>query len=112
MLETILGDGQIEEHLVVGDGGREGVVQSGLSTVALPIDKLAADVCIVGQGGDGLVTDQSLHAEGESFAWSERFGGAAIGDGLLQSADDGNGMAHVCFLHERLAISEPPVWGK
>ena len=51
--------------------------------------------------GDG---NRVLHAEGEPFAGAERFGGAVVRDGLLQSADDGNTMAHVCFLHERLAM--------
>jgi hypothetical protein len=49
------------------------------------------------------VSGQSLHAEGDSFAGPEGFGDAVVGDGLLQSADGGNRMAHVCFLLERLA---------
>src|ERR1019366_1322573 len=100
------------EHLIVGDGRREGIVERGLSDVGLLVDKLAADACVVGQAGDGLVPGEGLHAEAEPFAGSERFGGAVVGDGLLQSADDGNRMAHVCFLREKLAMSEPPVWGK
>src|SRR6202040_2539742 len=54
LLEPILGYGQMEEYLVVGDGRRESVVQGGLSTVALLIDKLSANPCLAGQAGDGL----------------------------------------------------------
>ena len=42
LLEPILGVGQMEKHLVVGDGGREGVVQSGLSAVGLPSSGMAS----------------------------------------------------------------------
>ena len=112
LLEPIFADWQMEEHLVVGSGGGEGVSKSGLSAVGLLIDKLAADVGLLGQAGDGEVSGESLDAEGESFAGAECFGGAVIGNGLLQSAGSGNRMAHVCFLRERLAMLEPPVWGK
>ena len=112
LLEPILGDGQMEEDLLVGGGGREGIVQGGLGTVALLIDKLATDTRIVGQAGDGLMPGKGLHAEGDPFAGPESFGGAVVWNGLLQCADDRNRMAHVCFLHEKLAMYEPPVWGK
>src|SRR5713226_8395697 len=76
------------------------------------MDKLSADASLTGQTGDGLASGKSLHTEGHALARPECFGGAVVGDGLLQSADDGNRMAHVCFLRERLAMYEPPVWGK
>src|SRR5216683_7994817 len=76
------------------------------------MDKLSADASLAGQIGDGLASGKSLHTEGHAFPRPECFGGAVVGDGLLQSADDGNRMAHVCFLRERLAMLEPPVWGK
>src|SRR5208282_4482710 len=56
LLEPILGYGRMEEYLVIGDGRREGVVQGGLSTVALLIDKLSADACVASQAGDRLVS--------------------------------------------------------
>ena len=104
LLEPILGDGQMEEHLVIGFGASEGIVQSGLRALALLIDKLAADIGLVGEIGNAPLTGQSLHAEAEPFVRAERLGGAVVGDSLLQSAADGNRMAHVCFLHERLAM--------
>src|SRR5216683_4106429 len=76
------------------------------------MDKLSADASLTGQTGDGLASGKSLHTEGHAFPRPECFGGAVVGDGLLQSADDGNRLTHVCFLRERLAMLEPPVWGK
>ena len=104
LLEPILGDRQMEEDLVVGLGGREGIVEGGSSNGRLVINELAADAGFLGQAGDGPVSGDGLHTEGEPFAGPKRFGGAVVGDGLLQSAGGGNRMAHVCFLHERLAI--------
>ena len=101
LLEPILGNRQKEEDRIVGLVGREGIDQRGLSDVGLLIDKLAADAGLLGESGDGVVAGESLHAEGEPFAGAEGFGGAVVGDGLLQSADGGNRMAHVCFLREK-----------
>jgi hypothetical protein len=94
----------MKEDFVVRHGGGEGIVESALSTITLLIDELTANAGISGQVGDGLVSGQSLDTETESFAGPERFGRAVVGDGLVQSADDGNRMAHVCFLLERLAM--------
>jgi hypothetical protein len=79
LLEPILGDRQTKEYLVVSDGERESLVQGSLRSVTLLIDKLAADAGVVGQIGDGRVPGQSLHAEGEPVAGSERFGVQLLG---------------------------------
>src|SRR5579884_3776755 len=49
-----LGDGQVEEDVVVvGTGRVEGVVESLLCLVRLLIDKFSADMMVVCQVGDG-----------------------------------------------------------
>ena len=45
----MLGDRQLEEHLIVGAGRAKASSRAASSTVALLIDKLAADACVVGQ---------------------------------------------------------------
>ena len=65
LLEPMLGDRQLEEHLIVAGGGREGVVEGGLEHGrALLIDNLQADACVVSQTGDGLVSGPPLARRG------------------------------------------------
>jgi hypothetical protein len=54
-----------------------------LGDLGLPRDELAADVGLLRQVGDGLVSSEGLHAEGEPFAGAEGFGGAVVGNGLM-----------------------------
>jgi hypothetical protein len=110
--QPLLGHGQEEEDLVVALGGGERVVQSGLGGGCLLIDELTTDVVLLGQVGDGGWSGEGLDANDQSFTSTEGFGGAGVGDGLVQRASDRNRMTHVCFLHEKPVGSLPPVWGK
>ena len=111
--EPILGDRQLEEHLVVVCGGRgESIVQSGPSRGGLASDELATDLVVVGQSGDGLRARQGLEANRQPLARRQRLGGATMGNRLLDRQDCGSKIAHVCFLRETGGFAFQPVWGK
>jgi hypothetical protein len=94
----------VEKDIVIALGRGESFVQSSLSGGGLLIDKLATDIVLRSDISDGLLASESLNADGQFFARSERFRGAGVGNGLMQSAGDRNRMTHACFLHEKVAV--------
>src|SRR5437867_12303348 len=102
----------MKENAVVARCGCEGVVEGGLSAVGLLIDEFAADAGVVGQAGNRLLPGEGLDAEPEPLVRPEGFGRAVVGGGLLQRVGERHRLTHVCFLREKLAMLEPPVWGK
>jgi len=106
--QPTLGDGQVEQHLVIGHGGRgERIVQSGLGGGGLLIDKLATDIELVGQTGDGAVAGKGLQSDRQALARRQRLGGTAVRNSLLQAKEKGSRMAHVCFLRETGGFPTP-----
>src|ERR1700682_5561092 len=70
--QPVLGDGEMEQYLIVGRACREDIIQSSLGGGGLLVDELATDVLLVGQTGDCASAGQSLHANREPLARSER----------------------------------------
>ena len=54
LTQPLLGDGEVEQHLVVGRLGSERIVERAVGNRALLVDELAADIECVGQLGDGF----------------------------------------------------------
>ena len=65
------GDRQLEQHLILPHGGREGLVQCCTSLVRLLVDELAADAVPGGQVADRLRTGQRLDGQVLAVALGE-----------------------------------------
>jgi hypothetical protein len=57
------GDGQVEEDLGVVRSGIEGITEGLLGAGSLLVDKLAADLGLAGQFGDGAGAGQGVQGE-------------------------------------------------
>jgi hypothetical protein len=66
------GDRQLEQHLILPHGGREGLVQCCTSLVRLLVDELPAHPVPAGQVADRLRTGQGLDREDLAVALGQR----------------------------------------
>jgi hypothetical protein len=96
-----LGDREVEEDPVVSVGWFrvEGVIEGLLSLVSLVVDKLAADLVLLGELGDGGRARESVESEALSLGRAEILGGAGRqGVEGLGTVGECTMDEHVCFL--------------
>ena len=72
--DPAFGDREGEQDRIVGGWWLEGVGQSVLCNVLLPVDELATDLRVLCESGDGLCAGQSVDREALSLFGSERLG--------------------------------------
>src|SRR5580692_10375778 len=99
-MNPAFGDGQVEEYVVLGRFGVEGVVECLLCNGLLLVDELSADFEFVCQLGDGCGASECLDSQFLALGWGEGFGRA-----WLRTVGVGRGgrmrkKTHACFLHE------------
>src|SRR5437016_3185812 len=93
---------QIKEHRVLrACVRRKGLVKRLLGGSGLLVDKLATDLVIQGELGDGIRPGQSLNGQVLALLGAQRMGGTAADNLLLRGGAAVVRMdAHVCFLRE------------